>query len=162
MKKALIEYTIKKISIRPKTGITRTPLLCPKRNVFTATANPSGCSVPRYTKALPPLTTSVMLSRSTLSPRSIQYREARLARSRSVSIVSALLYIHIRSTAMPGFRRNTRCQREDGHLTKPPDSFDPAPQRSLIGRLLDQSLICGFEGMKHEKQVMSPSSLHVI
>ena len=40
----------------PPTLITLGSLLCPKRNVFTAIAVPSGSSVPRYTKALPPVT----------------------------------------------------------------------------------------------------------
>ena len=53
-----LENPITKASLHPTTPptfITLGSLLCPKRNVFTAIAVPSGSSVPRYTKVLPPV-----------------------------------------------------------------------------------------------------------
>ena len=104
-----LESTITKALLHPRkppTLITPISLLCPKRNVFTATAIPSGSSVPRYTKALPPVT-KFSTSRCTLSPRLKQYREARLARSRSsgcISHVWASFYARIRSPHCLRFR----------------------------------------------------------
>jgi len=97
-----LEYIVTKALPHPSTPptlITPISLLCPKRNIFTATAVPSGSSVPRYTKALPPAT-KFSLSRCTMSPRFKQYREARLARSQASSCISkvpALFYKRIRS-----------------------------------------------------------------